>query len=211
MDLVTDGALRLGDFFLRARTEDRPDPKDLLIDLAPAPQRCAEWLQAGALLGVQALAPLTDLPTRMRSRLGFLGAGAGSALPALAALRLGFGVVDLVGHPEDEEPFAKLAAAVGADGKWTLHRRVDDVHDGAFHHWALIGCDGTVPSSWEAFGPFVRRLRPEGQMVFFGLPMAAIEEVHQEAARRGYALRSFGVRGALAAVGGSLEHHHRFA
>ena len=83
--------------------------------------------------------------------------------------------------------------------------------DGAFHHWALIGCDGTVPSAWEAFGPFVRRLRPEGQMVFFGLPVASIEEVHQEAARRGYALRSFGQRGALASVGGSLEHHHRFA
>ena len=181
------------------------------MELAPAAQGGGEWVRAGALLGGQARAPLADLPERVRRQRGFLGAGAGCALPALAALRLGFGNVDLVGHPEDEEPFATLAAAVGASGKWNLHRRVDDVSDGAFHHWALIGCDGTVPSSWEAFGPFVRRLRPEGQMVFFGLPVAAIEEVHQEAARRGYALRSFGVRGALASVGGSLEHHHRFA
>ncbi|MDA1260832.1 MAG: hypothetical protein O3A20_09455 [Planctomycetota bacterium] len=211
MDLFAGGPVRLGDFFLRARAEDQPNPRDLLIDLAPAPQRCSEWTNAGGLLGVQALAPLADLPERARRQLGFLGAGAGCALSALAALRLGFGIVDLVGHPEDEEPFAALASAIGASGKWTLHRRVDDVPDGAFHHWALIGCDGTVPSSWEAFEPFVRRLRPEGQMVFFGLPVASIEEVHQEAASRGYALRSFGVRGALASVGGSLEHHHRFA
>lgn len=211
MSSAAPASLRLGDFFLRRDAADRAEPRELLLDLTAAPERTEDWIAAGGLLGVQALAPLADLPERARRQLGFLGAGAGCALAALAALRLGFGTVNLVGHPEDEEGFAALAAATGASGRWTLHRRVDDVADGAFHHWSLIGCDGTVPSAWEAFGPFVRRLRPEGQMVFFGLPVAALAEVHEAAAKRGYALRSFGVRGALASVGGSLDHRHRFA
>lgn len=210
MDLAAGGALRLGDFFLRADAEAQPGPRELLLDFTAARGRLGEWLTAGGLLGVQALTPLTDLPERVRRRLGFLGAGAGCAMPALAAVRLGFGQVRLIGHPEDEEPFAAIAAGCGGAGQWSLHRRVDDVPDGAFHHWALIGCDGAAPSAWEAFGPFVRRLRPEGQMVFFGLPADALTDVHAEIAGRGYALRSFAARGALVAVGGSLDHRHRF-
>lgn len=211
MEITAGRPLHLGDFFLRLDAADAPGPHDLLLDLAPAVERLPDWLAAGALLGVQALAPLSDLPERVRRRLGFLGAGPGCALAALAALRLGFAEVRLIAHPEDEAAFAALAAGVGAAGAWTLHRRVDEAPDGAFHHWALIGCDGTLPSAWDAFAPFARRLRPEGQLVLFGLPAAGLEDAHREAARRGYALRSFALRGALAAVGGSLDHHHRFA
>ncbi len=210
MDLVGRGALRLGDFFLQLDANAAPAERDLVLDLRPAAARVPEWLAAGALLGVQALAPLSDLPERRRRALGFLGAGPGCAMAALAALRLGFGKVDLVAHPEDEEPFRALAAASGTSGEWRLHRRVDEVGDGAFHHWVLCGCEGLAPASLEAFGAFVRRLRPEGQMVLFGLPVESIEEVFTRAAERGLSLRSLGVRGKLAALGGSLEHRNTF-
>ncbi len=211
MDLVTRGASRLGDFFLQLAPDASPSERDLVLDLRSAAARVPDWLAAGGLLGLQAIAPLADLPERRRRTLAFLGAGPGCALAALGALRLGFRLVDLVAHPEDEEPFRAAAGAAGAPGEWRLHRRVDDVADGAFHHWVLCGCEGTAPASLEAFGPFVRRLRPEGQMVLFGLPAAAVEEVFDRAAERGLALRSLAIQGALAAIGGSLEHRNTFS
>ncbi len=210
MDLVARGALRLGDFFLQVAPDAHPGARDLVLDLRPAAARVPEWQAAGGLLGVQALTPLADVPERGRAGMAFLGAGPGCALPALAALRLGFRAVELVAHPEDEEPFRALAAAAGATGAWRLHRRVDEVPAGALHHWVMAGCDGQAPGAMEPFGPFVRRLRPEGQMVLFGLPANAIEETFLRAAGHGMALRSLAVQGSLAAIGGSLEHRNTF-
>lgn len=210
MDLVARGALRLGDFFLQYAPDASPSEQDLVLDLRPAAARVPEWQASGALLGVQALTPLTTTPERLRRAMGFLGAGASAAVPALAALRLGFGRIELVVHPEDEEPMRALAATAGAAGELLLHRRVDDARDGAFHNWVLVGTDGQAPGSLEPFAPFVRRLRPEGQMVLFGLPITALEETFLRAAAHGMALRSLAVQGHLAALGGSLEHRSSF-
>jgi hypothetical protein len=210
MDLVARGALRLGDFFLQFAPDASPGEQDLVLDLRPAAPRVPEWQASGALLGVQALTPLTTAPERQRRAMGFLGAGAGCAVPALAALRLGFGRVELVLHPDEEEPMRAMAAAAGAAGELLLHRRVDQAADGAFHNWAMVGTEGQAPGSLEPFAPFVRRLRPEGQMVLFGLPVAALEETFLRAAAHGMALRSLAIQGSLAALGGSLEHRNTF-
>ena len=196
--------LRIGD--LRLFRGDPPPPERGVVDvdLGAAGPRVDDWSRSGGLLALQAIAPAAALPNGTRARLSFLGVGPGAALAGYAALRLGARRTELVLHPDDQAAFDALAGNDRASKRVAAYRRIEDAPDGAFHDMVALGCDGAVPPM-DQCAPLVRRLRPEGQLLLFGLPADGLEEVFDEVARRGLSLRAMGIRDGLAFLSGSLE------
>lgn len=180
-----------------------PIPGVFDLDVGPAGARYDEWVRAGGLLALQAIAPASGIQPADRARLSVLADGPGAALIGYAALVLGAKSVEVALHPEDREAFEAMAGRE-AMRRAVLHRRIDEAEPGAFHALAALGCDGEVPAI-ERCEPLVRRLRAEGQLLLFGLPADRLEPTFDELAKRGLSLRAMGIADGLAFLAGSLE------
>jgi hypothetical protein len=215
MELTTERPLQLGHLILdlgeTGSTHARDNGEDTVIALADAAELLPRWIDAGALLAAQAMAPAAALPPTTRHRMSFLGMGPGIALPAYIAICLEAEYVEVVLHPTEVEVFDLLVAKRQSPTKVHKIRRIEDAADGAFHHMVAYGCDGEVPAAMSDAAPLVKRMRPEGQLCFYGLPAAKIDDVFDRAAKKGLALRAMGVRGELAFLSGSLERQNQFA
>ena len=211
MEFTTGHPLQLGDLLLSLEHTDVAPGHGTAVPLGAAADAVEDWIQAGALLAAQAMAPAAALPVHVRQRLSLLVMGPGSALAAFIAVCLEVRQVEVVLHPNDVEPFHHLLARRGSPTEVHEFARIDDASDGAFHDMVALGCDGQVPASLGEAGPLVRRMRPEGQLLLFGIPAREIKSVFDRAARKGMALRAMGIRGELAFLCGSLEHHNQFA
>ncbi len=174
------------------------------LELASAGALVDEWLRAGGMLALQAIAPAAALPQPVRSRMSFLGVGPGAALAAYAALRLGAQRAEVVLHPDEQDAFDRLARTAAEPERAASYRRIEDVPNGAFHDMTAYGCDGAVPSL-DLCAPLVRRLRPEGQLLLYGFPADALDRMFDEVASRGLSLRAMGIAGGLGFLAGSLE------
>ena len=202
MEAGTEAPRRIGQLRLTHGATVPPKAGVVDVDLAPAGARAEEWQRTGGLLALQAIAPAAGLPATMRARMSVLAVGPAAALVGYVALRLGAKRVELVLHPEDREAFEALA---GEDlARAGIHRRLEEVPNGAFHDLASFGCDGTVPAL-DQCEPLVRRLRPEGQLLLYGLPSDMLEPVFDDLARRGLSLRAMGIADGQAFLSGSLE------
>jgi hypothetical protein len=203
MEAGTDELRRIGHLRLSRGGRPQATPGVVDLELGPAGERFDEWQRAGGLLGLQALAPAAGLPADQRARMSVLAAGAGAALIGYAALALGARDVEVVLHPEDHEAFEALLDRE-AKQRATVHRRAEDAAGGALHALAAFGCDGAVPDI-ALCEPLVRRLRPEGQLLLYGMPTDMLEPVFDELARRGLSLHAMGIDDGQAFLAGSLE------
>lgn len=215
MELTTERPLQLGHLILdlgeSGSTHARDSGEDSVIALAEAAELMPQWVNSGALLAAQAMAPAAALPLATRQRMSFLGMGPGIALPAYIAVCLEAEYVEVALHPTDVEVFDRLVAKRQSPTKVKKLKRIEDAADGAFHHMVAFGCDGQVPKAMSEAAPLVKRMRPEGQLCLYGLPAAKIDDVFDRAAKKGLALRAMGVRGELAFLSGSLERQNQFA
>lgn len=203
MEAGTDAPRRIGHLRLSRGERPQATPGVVDLDLGPAGERFEEWQRAGGLLGLQALAPAAGLPEEQRARMSVLAAGPGAALIGYAALALGARHVEVVLHPEDRQAFEALTDRESRQ-RATVHQRVEDAPGGALHALAAFGCDGAVPDIVQC-EPLVRRLRPEGQLLLYGLPSDMLEPVFDELARRGLSLHAMGIADGQAFLAGSLE------
>jgi hypothetical protein len=215
MEITSEQPLQLGHLVLdlgkQGSAETRSIGEDKMIALADASELMPRWVQAGGLLAAQAMAPAAALPQKVRQRMSFLGMGPGIALAAYIAICLEAAYVEVVLHPTEVEVFDRLVAKRQSPTKVQKLKRIEDAADGAFHHMVAFGCDGKVPESMTEAAPLVKRMRPEGQLCFFGIPTAKIDDVFDRASHKGLVLRAMGVRGELAFLSGSLERQNQFA
>jgi len=197
---------------LLSQEREMPQGSDheVVVPLAPVAEELESWQQAGAMLAAQAMAPVAAMPLAVRKRLHFLGEGPGCGLAAWIALHLGCSQVEVVLHPSEREGFEAAVAKVDLLEPFRNLLAISDAEDGAFFHMVAYGCDGVLPESLAVTAPLVRRMRPEGQLLLFGLPANELEEAFDRAARRGLSLRAMGVQDELAFFAGSLEHRHDF-
>ena len=214
MELTTERPLQLGHLILdlgeSGSQHAREGGEDSIVPLADAAEFMPRWIEAGALLAAQAMAPAAALPKHTRQRMSFLGMGPGIALAAYIAICLEAAFVEVVLHPTEVDVFNRLVARRQSPTEITKLKRIDDAADGAFHHMVALGCDGKAPESMSEAAPMVRRMRPEGQLCLFGLPAATLNDVFDRTAKKGLALRAMGVRGDLAFLSGSLERQNQF-
>ncbi|MCP4093082.1 MAG: hypothetical protein GY747_06495 [Planctomycetes bacterium] len=214
MELTTERPLQLGHLVLdlgeSGSQHARDSGEDSVVPLADAEELIPRWVQSGALLAAQAMAPAAALPKSTRQRMSFLGMGPGIALAAYIAVCLEAAFVEVVLHPTEVEVFDRLVARRQSPTEVRKLKRVDDAVDGAFHHMVAMGCDGQVPESLTSAAPLVKRMRPEGQLCLYGLPASKINDVFDRTAKKGLALRAMGVRGDLAFLSGSLERQNQF-
>ncbi len=201
---------RFGHLTLSTEAEAGTKPQEVLVPLAPVAEEIGSWLAAGALCAAQAMAPVAAMAPEVRARIAFLGEGPGVGLAAWIALHLGCGRVEAVLHPSERAVVDAAVAAAGKDEAWFGLSRIDEAEDGAFFHMVAYGCDGRLPEDLTAAAPLVKRMRPEGQLLLFGLPAARLEDAFDGAAKRGLSLRAMGVQEELAFFAGSLEHRHDF-
>lgn len=215
MELTTEQPLQLGHLILdlgeTGSKHARDNGEDTVIALADAAEFMPQWIASGALLAAQAMAPAAALSKRTRHHISFLGMGPGIALAAYIAICLEAEHVEVVLHPTEVEVFDMLVAKRQSPTKVHKLKRIEDAADGAFYHMVAYGCDGQIPEAMSLAAPLVRRMRPEGQLCFYGLPAAKIDDVFDRAAKKGLALRAMGVRGDLAFLSGSLERQNQFA
>ncbi|MHC4823607.1 MAG: hypothetical protein ACYTEP_06275 [Planctomycetota bacterium] len=211
MSLATGDPLQLGDLLLSPEQTDVAPGHSVAVPLGAAGEQLGDWIQAGALLAAQAMAPAAALPMHVRKRLSFLGMGPGSAMAAYIAICMEAGHVEVVLHPNDVEAFNELVARRSSPTEVRKLGRVEDASDGAFHDMVAYGCDRQVPESLGVAGPLVKRMKPEGQLLLFGFPQSRMEEMFERSAKKGMSLRAMGVREDLAFLCGSLEHHNQFA
>ena len=214
MELTVERPLQLGHLILdlgdSGSQHARENGEDTVVALSEAADLMPQWINAGALLAAQAMAPAAAWSLRARHRLSFLGMGPGIALAAYIAVCLEAEYVDVVLHPVDEEAFDRLVARRQSPTNVRKLKPIEDAVDGAFHNMVAMGCDGQVPESMSEAAPLVRRMRPEGQLCLFGLPARKIEDVFDRVAKKGLALRAMGVRGDMAFLSGSLERQNQF-
>ncbi|HEX9793697.1 MAG TPA: hypothetical protein VGC54_06900 [Planctomycetota bacterium] len=205
MVLPAEGFLRLGHSFLHWEGEDRPEPGDRVVDLGPARTRLEAWFAAGGRLGVQAISPLAEHPLEKLRDHALVAGGPAAALPGLCALAYGFGRVVLALPPEDREAFAACVRASRPVGEALVVDSLVDAPPRPPHHRALLGCAGIAPRP-ETIETLRRLLRPDGQLVLFGLPAAEVRGVFEKLAHDGLSLRGSGFHGDLAYLAGLQEH-----
>jgi hypothetical protein len=210
MVLTADVPLQLGDLYLSREKTDVAPGHATAVPLGEAGEMLDAWIEAGGLLAAQAMAPGAALPSHVRKRLSFLGVGPGIALAAYIAVCMEVGRVEVVLHPNDVEAFNRLLARHTSPTEVVKLARVEDAEDGAFHDLVAMGCDGQVPDKLSVAGPLVKRMRPEGQLLLFGLPAREVQSVFDRAAKKGMSLRAMGLREDLAFLCGSLEHRNQF-
>ncbi len=204
-------ALRVGCLLLRLGPgAPAPSGHDLAVELEPAAERAREWLAEGAELAVQALNPIAGLPLEQRRAFGLVAAGPGAGLAALCACAIGFARIAAALHPDDHDPFRLVVEAMGGSSEKTLVNRIEELPTEHAGHLCLLGCGGQAPDPGQ-MAALVRRLRPEGQLVLFGLPRQDMRDTFEELSRRGLSLRGTGIRGDFGFLAGSPDHGHRLA
>lgn len=201
---------RYGHLHLSFAEQEGDKPHEVWVPLKPVEELLEDWLAAGALLAAQALAPIAAMPKTTRDRLGFLGEGPGVGLAAWIALHLGCPRVEAVLHPKEIALLQEAVDKTPHAERFRYLRRIDEAEDGAFFQLVAYGCDGSLPDSLAITAPLVKRMRPEGQLLLFGLPEAELEEAFDRAAKRGLSLRAMGVHEKMAFFAGSLEQRHDF-
>lgn len=201
---------RYGHLYLSHAVQEGEKPHEIWVPLQPIAPLLEDWLAAGGLLAAQAMAPIAAMPKDSRGRLRFLGEGPGVGLAAWIALHLGCPRVEVVLHPQEEAHLQTAIDKTKFGDRFRCLKRIDDVDDGAFFMLVAYGCDGLLPDSLAVTAPLVKRMRPEGQLLLFGLPSNELEEAFDRAAKRGLSLRAMGVQEELAFFAGSLEHRHDF-
>jgi len=174
---------------------------EITLELSPWSEFYKGWVEEGALLAVQALAPLTALSTKARQHMHLLAYGPGAMLAGIAGRELGLGHIALVLHPDEEQI---LRNHFGDDEGVSFVDRVDALPEERAFHRVLLGCHGNAPQVDEA-KPLVNRLLREGQFVLFGLPKESLPETFQEFSGHGFSLRGSGFQDNLAYLAGSLE------
>ena len=158
-----------------------------------------QWSAAGGELAAQALSPLAALEANQLRGMSLLAMGSGAAIAGLAALQIGFERIDLVLHPDDVEPFKSH----DPDALATIHDRLEAVESGRNFMRVMLGCDGLIPPL-STGKELVRRLRHEGQIVLYGLPMVELNATFDTFAKNGLSLRSAGFHQEQAFLAGSL-------
>ncbi|RMH02746.1 MAG: hypothetical protein D6702_07945 [Planctomycetota bacterium] len=206
---MDEGSRRVGSLLLRwSEDAPRPGKRDLAVDLAPAADRMAAWIADGGLLAAQALHPVAGLPPEQRRGLRLTAAGPAAALAGLVAAAIGFARIAAALHPDDREAFSAAMERIGGGAEVAVVDRMADLPTDHANDYAFLGCGGTPPRP-DLLGPLVHRLRPEGQLVLFGLPRAAMRASFDDFSARGLSLRAAGIDGDFAFLAGSLDHGHR--
>jgi len=206
---MQDGARRIGCLLLRwGEDAAAPGPREQGVELGPARERMPQWLEDGGELAVQAINPVAGLPLEERRAFSLVAAGPGAALAALTACAVGFARITVALHPDDFEPFQAAADAMGGSSARTVTQRPEELPTDHPGHLSLLGCGRRRPATADCL-PLVRRLRPEGQLVLFGVPEGDLQEVFQDLSQRGFSLRGTGIRDGVGFLAGSLDHGHR--
>ncbi|MFQ5748582.1 MAG: hypothetical protein ACE5H3_03890 [Planctomycetota bacterium] len=173
------------------------------VDLQGAGEELPGWWASGGGLALQALIPYVSQPGRDLELHTLLAAGPGAALPALAALVLGFGTVTLASSDRDRQAF--LAACDARNQNTGIVRTLDALDEAPKKpgfHLALLGCGETTPPLALCAG-LAARVRAEGLMVIFGVPRGGLGSFFHDLAKQGFSLRGCGFHGGLAFLSGS--------
>ena len=205
-------AQRLGPFELRwpgSGPRGDADGETLVLALDSAGEPALSWREAGGTLGVHALIPVAGLEAAKRRRHALIAAGGGAAVPALAGAALGLEQVTVVLQAPDRAAFESAVAAIAHPHLSVLDHLTDAPADPRYH-LAMWGCRGAVPDLADCRG-LVQRLKPEGQLVLFGLPKESLDDMFEELARRSWSLRAAGIQDGLAFLAGAVETPGRFA
>ncbi|MBC8330031.1 MAG: hypothetical protein H8E31_14930 [Planctomycetes bacterium] len=178
------------------------------MELGAAEERVPSWLEEGGELAVQALNPVAGLPLEERRAYSLVAAGPGAAIGALAGCAIGFARISAALHPDDLEPFRRAAKDMDRSSVKAVASRLEDLPVDRACHIALMGCGGRRPQAADCL-PLVRRLRPEGQLVLFGIPQEELQDTFEDFSQRGFSLRGSGIRDGLGFLAGSLDHGRR--
>ena len=90
----------------------------------------------------------------------------------------------------------------------SILNNLEEVAVGRHYHRVLLGFAGT---SWDvhACTPWIQRLKPEGQLIVFGITESQVSLIFEEMAAKGFALRASGRRHGFSFLAGTMEHGHR--
>ncbi|MBC8369192.1 MAG: hypothetical protein H8E25_04270 [Planctomycetes bacterium] len=182
----------------------------LNIDPALLGDNAEAWLNTSGLLVAQAMAPGAALEQQQIAKLNFLCVGNGSTLAAFLAVQMKCNHVDVILHPDEQQQLEAVLNKISSPTSINILSSTDNIDGEHKYHMAAWGCDAEKPKSLNDLAPLVKHLRHEGQLVMFGFPASNLQELFDEAASKGMALRASGFRDDLAFFSGSLESRNQF-
>ena len=182
----------------------------LSIDPSQLGDNAATWMSTSGLLVAQAMAPAAALEQSQIAKLNLLTCGSGSTLAAFLAVQMKCNHVDVILHPDEKQQLEEVLNKITSPTTINIISSTEQISGEHKYHMAAYGCDGEKPKSLNALEPLVKHLRHEGQLVLFGFPESDMQELFNDAADKGLALRASGFRDGLAFFSGSLESRNQF-
>jgi hypothetical protein len=182
----------------------------LSIDPSQLGDNAATWMSTSGLLVAQAMAPGAALEHQQIAKLNFLCVGNGSTLAAFLAVQMKCNHVDVILHPDERQQLETVLANMSSPTSINILSSLEQIDGAHKYHMAAWGCDGEKPKTLNDLAPLVKHLRHEGQLAVFGFPTRDLQELFDEAASKGMALRASGFRDDLSFFSGSLESRNQF-
>jgi len=178
---------------------------ELHLDPAPWGSAFTAWMEQGGATALHALAPVAAMEPNIRHTMKLLAVGPGAPLAAVAAVQMNLLQVHLVCLPEDREALQPLR---NQKTEFDFFMEESDVPTGRHYHRILCG-GGKQAVQTQDCAAWVKRLKPEGQFLLFGLPEDNLQGTFKNLASKGFALRGSGRHQGFGFLAGTLEHGHR--